>query len=90
MIQPVQAQAEPQLLSAAKDVSMQDVEEEKGGQQPDINTNMCRYCNNPISANDEKAGNFGMFTETMCFHSYHVSCFKSYAVKEMLKYKKQG
>lgn len=31
-----------------------------------------------------------MFMETNCFHTYHVNCFKTYAAKESLKYRKQG
>jgi len=51
---------------------------------------VCPYCNKPISPKDEQAGNVGMFMETQCYHTFHVNCFKSYATKVCLKYKRQG
>lgn len=80
----------PVAQKQQSDVSMKHEEEKVGPVENNENAAMCRYCNNPISPADESSGNFGMFTETFCFHSYHVNCFKTYAVKEMLKYKKQG
>lgn len=75
------------LQKMVSDVSM--FEEEKKGHSEDT-TGKCGYCNGPISPKDEQEQNVGMFMETMCFHTYHLSCFKNYAIKESLKYKKQG
>lgn len=68
-------------------------EEEKG--QPAVVNDLdsqqtCPYCNKPISPKDEQAGNVGMFMETQCYHTFHLSCFKAYAVKACLKYRRDG
>lgn len=31
-----------------------------------------------------------MFMETQCYHQFHISCFKKYAVKTCLKYKRSN
>jgi hypothetical protein len=83
---PEEVRQEPVLQKMVSDVSMQD-EEHKG---PAADSSKCGYCGNAISPKDEQEQNVGMFMETGCFHTFHISCFKNYAVKESLKYKKAG
>lgn len=81
----------PEIIPEARpqQIIHRDYEEEKASFVNDAeSTTMCRYCGSNISQKDEQAQNVGMFMETQCFHVYHISCFKQYAAKVCLRYKR--
>jgi hypothetical protein len=88
-----QEMMKPQEKRIQPDANM--YEEEKGSNGPTVVNDLdgaqtCPYCKHPISPKDEQAGNVGMFMETNCYHTFHLSCFKTYALKACLKYSRKG
>ena len=46
-------------------------------------TELCKFCNRPITEEEKLANDVSMFQSTECFHMFHITCFRTFCDNNM-------